>query len=222
MDELSKQLFGQSNITFAYEVGQEAAVKKAERTLFGRNFSAQDYSEMVAAPNSAAVTVDYDRNADEIVIVTTHPYYQEEQVRTIGIVAGKKTMGNVLFGVLRPPAPQGVGARIAARQVEMTRRMKFDQILLYAAGRPGDAFSGYYVWPRLGYNMDIGNMQQVLNIAGFVDVLSTNALMMQPGGAAWWKKNGWSGYCVFDLRPYSLSQTILNDYLERNKIAVSD
>lgn len=114
MDELSQTIFGKREIIFAYEEGREAIIHEAEQRLFGRNFAPMDYAEVTAALDASVISVDYNPQTDHIVVDVENDFY-EVCSRELFVEDGKKTIENVLLQVRRPPAPQGVGARMVAR-----------------------------------------------------------------------------------------------------------
>ena len=55
---------------------------------------------------------------------------------------------------------------------------------------------------------------------GFVGVIDTNTLMQRPGGAVWWKANGYQVRGEFDLSSNSPMSQLLADYLDENQVVV--
>ena len=66
---------------------------------------------------------------------------------------------NDLF-VSNPCMPDGLGTKIFTQQVKSASELGFKFIETEAVGDLGSSYAGYYVWPKLGYNIDfyIGNI----------------------------------------------------------------
>ncbi len=120
--------------------------------------------------------------------------------------------------MLVPEAPHRL-ATIAFGLMAITAyRLGFSQIRLFAAGKgplaPNDldAFVGYVVWPKFGFDAEVVKVD--------VDRFPTRALAaarsIQDVIAAcphWWRDHGTAREMAFDLAPASRSWTILLHYL---------
>lgn len=83
-----------------------------------------------------------------------------------------------------------------------------------------NGWNGYYTWPLLGYDGQVpddvwskmpADFQKAAG--GKQDSSSVRALCKTPEGRAWWKQNGSTFKCKFDLTPGSESIKTMNDYL---------
>ena len=105
---------------------------------------------------------------------------------------------------LAPDAPDGIGTRMIAGQLEAVDRTGFEYIETIAAGNPKDPSSrltGYYAWPRMGFDAFIANevekplpdeiehkVERLADLEGEEPML--RHLMMFPEGRDWWRENG--------------------------------
>lgn len=123
---------------------------------------------------------------------------------------------------------------------------QIDTLAARQEARPGRvAMNGYYTWPRFGYDAELSKMDfssSYLNYARGLDpgapgLLDRAAfkrerlrfieeefgaktlldLMDSPAGREWWKRNGETVECVFDLTPGSKSLETLADYAAERK-----
>ena len=145
--------------------------------------------------------------------------------------AGKLVVHNDLFKI-KPEFQQSagkLGLKAFARQVEYSQEAGFDRIetTAYRDKRSIDPatgkerWSGYYAWPRFGYDGPIPNglkgisewrqlpphLQQTENVS---------ELITDPIGRSWWRQYGDMIDVTFDLRPESYSMKTLNAYLQEN------
>lgn len=187
---------------------QNMTAEQLEIETFGRALTHQDYLDMVGAPNGSDVTARW-QGVDYLELVTTHPYYSHAQKRTLTAEYGELEMSNDLFET-HGNAPPGVGSLVLQRQAEGLDRLGISTIKTHAAGNPGNikygGYVGFYVWPRLGYDMDFeyGTLSEtLLETIGedapeaFGNAYSVRDLFKIPGGRQWWKENGWEGDMYF-------------------------
>jgi hypothetical protein len=121
-------------------------------------------------------------------------------------------------------APEGTGTRMLMGQVLAAEREGFHTIETEAQGSPGSEWSGYYVWPRLGYDGDIEKETLAMMPPALRREIEKIArkdggkprfahLMMLPEGRTWWKENGHSVDLEFDTRAGSRSREVLEGYV---------
>jgi hypothetical protein len=121
-------------------------------------------------------------------------------------------------------APEGIGTRMLMGQVLAAEREGFQTIETEAQGSPGSEWSGYYVWPRLGYDGDIEKETLAMMSPALRREIEKIArkdggkprfshLMMLPKGRSWWKENGHSVDLSFDARAGSRSREVLEGYV---------
>lgn len=128
-------------------------------------------------------------------------------------------------------APEGIGTRMLMGQVLAAEREGFGVIETEAQGSPGSEWSGYYVWPRLGYDGELepetidkmpAALRQKIEKLARSDGSDPrfSHLMMLPEGRKWWRDNGHSVDLEFDTHAESRSRKVLDAYFrERAKRA---
>jgi len=160
-----------------------------------------------------------------------------------------------------PGAPEGVATRMLATQVSAAREAGFKEISTYAAGQgpaygaeiadehpegdeppEDDPMQGYYVWPRLGFDAEIGGEMPWLwdrmpeDVEGRVEEIADELgeepkfshLMMFPEGRDWWRDWGESVDVNFPLQEGSpdydpTSDRVLQAYVaEKARLAGRD
>jgi hypothetical protein len=120
-------------------------------------------------------------------------------------------------------APEGIGTRMLATQVQAAEREGFRDIRTMAAGRAGTSWSGYYVWPRLGYDGEIDKdflEEMPDDVRSGIEELAGDDpprfihLMASPEGRDWWRDNGRDVELAFPLGDYddNLSREVLFGY----------
>jgi SPP1 gp7 family putative phage head morphogenesis protein len=216
-DDLSAQLFGTRRV----QVRVASDVAAISDDLFGRSLSPMEWAELVGAPDEAQVSVttgEY-HGYDAVMVQTSHPMYDGAQIRYVFRGDEGIEVYNAIFRVNRS-SPRGVALRVLARQVRQAQRLDVQQLLVHAAGHPGNPrWNGYYTWARYGYDWELES-ETIAQLEGTVFEGATHVsdLMVSEEGAAWWKDNGTEGHGWFDLRSGSLSVRLLEGYMERSGV----
>ena len=149
--------------------------------------------------------------------------------RTIRRENGEIIIHNDIFklkkGFQRDPSKLGLKA--FARQVQYSQEAGVSHIETNAFRWKADIdpdtgkekWSGYYVWPRFGYDGPIP--QRLLDSpiwetlpAPLRGVRFVRKLIADPVGREWWKANGVAIDVKFDLTPGKYSMETLNTYLK--------
>jgi hypothetical protein len=134
---------------------------------------------------------------------------------------------------LDPNAPKGLGLEIFSQSVAACKEQGFVEFKTHAAGSWRDVGTGGYigfaVWPTFGYSFPVNLMNsdtQSRVADAYPDAEDVRDIFDQPGGQAWWWKNGSSlynyesdetTYAEFDLRDGSRNVKALNSYMSRKK-----
>lgn len=182
-----------------------------------------EYARLTGAPDGARIRLDKggysglgSSGGGPIRAEIKHPEYERISERTIDKANGQ--IHNDLLK-LKKTAPDGLGTRIFASQVQEAAAQGFKTIVTYAAGDARQAgWNGYYTWPRLGYDALLQPWEASRlppNLRGATTVLD---VMATPEGRAWWKANGAGREMTFDLRPGSRSRKTLDAYLAEKNI----
>ena len=131
---------------------------------------------------------------------------------------------------LAPSAPKGMGLRMFATQVAAARDAGFKFLKVQAAGSGpwrDEQFNGYYVWPRFGYDGEVGNYlfermsdsvkKEVKKIRSTAPVDLRFLDLMEAGQETrdWWKDHGVEEDLKFNLTPNSRNLNYLTDYVQK-------
>ena len=158
--------------------------------VFKGRLTAQQVAEACGASLGATVRIEAVRNGLKVTI--DHPDY--EMQRTVL----KDRIVNDYFGV-KGETGRGVGTELFARQVDKAVEHGFTSFETQAVRDDEIGLNGYYTWPRLGYDTEIGDHK-------------LSDMMRTKEGREEWRKEGDTIYLSFDLREGSLSRRILDAY----------
>lgn len=131
--------------------------------------------------------------------------------------------------VIRPEFwGQDLAARSITVQARAAKDLKFSRLSAYAEGdvttatatNPNERWSGYYVWPRLGFNAAIpedvlGKLPQ-----GLWHATTLAHLMETPAGQNFWYEHGHGISVDFDLTADSISWQTLMCYTTEKQIGI--
>lgn len=172
----------------------------------------QDFIGLAGAADGAKLTV------SNYKLFTEHDFFEVPVAQTIFM---DEDGGTSLFLytellVLKPEyRGGGFATQMLKRQIDKARELNFSSLALYADGGSGKELSGYYTWPRLGFNASIPHgmvLPEFLSDAK--DVLD---IMYTPEGREWWKKNGIPVNMEFKLDKESKSSKAFDRYLNERK-----
>lgn len=179
-------------------------VRGFTKQYFGREMSQEDVADLAGAPPGSEVELRYDSSTvGGLEIRTTFPDGAGDSTRMLD--PSTMTIFNYDMTVHSGRAQKGIGTAILELEVESGVKHGFNQIRVAAVGKPHTAVSGYNAWARLGFESDEP-------VKGPNGPIGLNALMSQPGGAAWWRANGHSFFGTFSLRPGSTSRRMFDEY----------
>lgn len=217
-----KHDMGASKATVKFEPGSRAAVNH----VFGKPMTARQLASLAGAPDDARVVVS--ERSFQVELTVSHPKIDHMQ-RTVRKEAGKIVIHNDIF-MLKDEFQESagkLGLRAFAREVQHAQAMGVDRIETYAHRVKGsvnpttgkEKWSGYYVWPRFGYEGPIPDYIKELpewrllspELQGSKMV---SELIGDPVGRKWWQKHGDAINVEFDPKPGSYSMNILNEYLK--------
>lgn len=146
---------------------------------------------------------------------------------------GVKVLSNESFEVREDFQGLGTGTRMVANQVKWAIDNNFDYIQTYAVGSGEGAdqgskiqgSSGYYVWPRLGFDARIPMTFYNELSDNELNSMPNNAIMLSDlmkstSGRKLWKKYGSSLPVRFDLEANSVSRKVLSEYLKMKGLNV--
>lgn len=194
--------------TATIELGPEA--RTATEVLFGRALSDRELQELLGAPSGAHVMVDALRSGVLSFHVTHALYEQPQRGYILTHPNGNRFIQLELYH-LRKSAPAGMGARFWSQMIDKARELGLQAIYIPHAARTSQMI-GYYVWPRFGADakIPIDKQRELPEELRAAERLSD--LMKTAHGRLWWKANGTSIACTFDLNPESISSRLWKAY----------
>lgn len=205
----------------------------AIKRVFGRELSDAQLVALVGAPDGSDVSISSFTTEDDhgkreyISIRTSNEFYSEAQSRLVFKEAGQTVIKNDLF-MVKDSAPAGIGTRVLAREVVAARKLGINTIQTFAARyispKGTSNYYGYKVWPKLGFDTLISNIQgqyrgsvsgaEVLREAGSRSGARTlQDLLSTPNGRALWDLHGAGTLMYFDTRVGSRNSNILRSYM---------
>ena len=211
------------------KVTYEPRTKQEVERIFGRKLTNRQIASLAGAPDDAKVRVS-SYGHGQMTLNVQHPQI-ESMTRTVRRNAsGKVIIHNDIFKV-KPEFQQSagkIGLKCFAREAQNAHELGVSHIETYAFRVKGDInpdtgkerWSGYYVWPRYGYE---GPIPQRLKGAHswhhdlppeLRGATNISELMAHPAGREWWRENGDAFDVEFDLTKGSYSMTTLNKYLQ--------
>lgn len=229
-----------------YDVMSDKALAKATRLLFGRDLEPREVAEMcgvmAAWREFPGGTVGIDAMAGKTKAQIDVTYFSRNGVTINRQVRrgadGKPYIYNDVFKLAAGVEKgTGVGVRIFSEQVDHAIRHGCSALECYAEGNLKMAtegsetgvWSGYYVWPRFGYDTSV-YMDQLHGLgpdakADLAEVLGgeprkfmLSQLMATAEGREWWRKNGSARSMSFDLKEGSISRAVLSQYRKEKEI----
>ncbi len=167
-----------------------------------------------ATPNS---TVKVRASSYKNAILITSKSATHRADRDIYFQGNDLVINNELFEVSKEEQGKGLGTSMFVDQVRQAKAMGVDYIKTHAARKdsddPEEAMNGYYTWPRLGYDGDLGSQKSKLP-EQFRTAQTIQDLYAMPGGKEWWREHGESIDLKFDLANGSRSMKVLEAYLK--------
>lgn len=145
---------------------------------------------------------------------------QDKNIDLFISVKDNKTL--FLDGMDVTNAQGGTGTKVINNIIKKSRTNGFKTIELDAIGDPttlNTFSSGYYSWPRMGFDAAIPN-ESIVNLP---EALSKSKrlsdLMKTEKGRNWWRDIGGTDTTViFDLSPTSISSKVMNEYAKAKGI----
>jgi hypothetical protein len=214
-----------------FENSDEGSNEDVERKLADMGLDIEDLTTMMGAPDDWHFEITYDSEHDGVQCsyedgknIMTRVFHTNED--------GELAVYNSHFKLARN-APKGLGLEIFSQAVAACKEQGVVEFKTHAAGSyrntGPDDYVGYAVWPTFGYSFPVDklNSDTRSKVAdAYPDAEDVRDIFDQPGGQAWWWKNGSSlynyegdetTYAHFDLREGSRSLAALNSYMSRKK-----
>lgn len=184
--------------------------------MFGRTVDDIEWAQLAGVPDGGILQVV--PVEDVIVLIAHHPFFAGYQERRIFKDQGMVVLQN-LSCYLSKEAPDGLGLRILACEVEKAMQLGVSFIHTIAAGgESARDFTGYYTLARLGFNGPLHEEDLVRMGDDVVDTIKAYEIgdvfgMMTVGLGAAWKEHGSTRAMSFFLDPdgrqYLLFRTFL-------------
>lgn len=205
------------------EVEWDEETKLAAYQIFGEQLDYSQFAKIAMGPESSKLFVSSPRANGVSLKVRADGFWAARSFYQNS--SGQKICVNEQIRIDDDSPFKNQGAYLFAEQVKELRSLGFSAIHCRALGKGKgkgtSSFVGYYVWPRLGYNAEILGESLRQLPAEFKSKLGNNpdilSLMALPGGKEWWRKNGESLDCDFDLRDGSRSMQVLEMYMEERR-----
>lgn len=236
-DSLSEQLFGQPRVLAFRSESQKSHLERllAEhradlRLVLGHALELQGVLDLVALPNGAVVR-SVMATWYEGLSVHIEADFKERGIRRLErrllLRDEDKVVDNLKFITDPHFQGQGIGARIFAHQVSKAASLGLGHI--FTTGVRGTNFSGYSVWPLLGYEGPLAQHKpkvasaflQETGIELPEEVETIQDLLTIEGGFEIWEQVGDTLNLAFDLRENSRSWQVLRDYLDTRQIRLA-
>ena len=222
MDGLSYQMFSEDPV--GVWIGSESVGATVSEALLGRPHPPESLARLIGSPGNlfaAAEASNAPHPQITIDVCGTGTDFDVDMTRHIQTTSDDEV--EVYHdGMSVQNAGRGYGSRIFARAVVEYRSVGIRQIRTYAS--KGGINIGYYLWPRLGFNMALDPALKIrARLNGYADVDCTNDLFMKyeaEDAAAFWKAYGHGGEAHFDLTPKSIQSSVLDNYLTIKNIVV--
>jgi hypothetical protein len=183
----------------------------------GKTLTADQITRLTGAPDGAKIR--FDPYADGPALRISHPFYQTDSKRSFFRTdSGDMALSNDLLLLNKETAPRGLGLRIFTTQAMQAQELGFKRIEIYA-GR-GGGMNGYHTWPQYGANATLPpDVRRILppGLEGAKDLLD---LMKTDAGRAFWRKEGYSIECSFDLTEGSRSWQQLIKQITAKKVSL--
>ena len=223
-DTLTKKYFDESTIKLVDKTGD------AFLTWFEGD--AQRVARLSGAPSNSVLEI---RHLDEggFLLSAEGEYLLEPMVRLILQAPGEQYPSlfimNSAFVLLPELRRKKLGARsLAIELLEAKATSQFCYVEVNAVGNvgtlnpddPGHQYSGYAVWPQLGFDGPIPESlkEKEPELSPYPTV---SALLAQPDGLELWLAKGGDVRLRFDLAEGSASWVVLNAYMAHNGIKVT-
>lgn len=194
----------------------------------------EEWGQLVGAQPGSTVHV-LPTGINRVKVVVDHPDY-----RALRKFDDTDEIQHVLMKVSRKKQGQGIAARALSKQVEAAAKLGYSRLSLFAAGagRKVDSHheltpfkeppsSGFYAWPRLGFDGDIETLMKERATSGdkklraiaadfrrrFPGTSKVSQLMATKEGRDWWRDYGGDFTGEFDLSDESPHRRVLSEYL---------
>ena len=206
-DRITRRLFA-GHSTVILEVAQEDLPIPAELV-----------PQFVGAIDGSTITVSQEASG-EYLFTVTHRWLREPMLRVLwwDHDGAMRYLMNEQFFLLPAKQRKGYGIRSVALELYTAQACGVASVSCEAAGGPGRERVGYYTWPLFGFDADLTEADIAALPADMAHCRSLNQLMLCPGGADHWRRNGHGVYVIFDLAPDSGCWDILNAYMEREGV----
>ena len=170
---------------------------------------------ITGAPNGAKVL--YEAAGDKVYVTINHKDVSGNMIRIVSKGKdGKIVVENKIFSLKPGARGKGLGAKMLGQQV--TALQKQGGGTIKADAMAGGSFTGYYVWPRMGYSGSLSAPQKYfLQKSKRLPASARNAqdvsdLMKTKSGRKWWRKNGQSIDVTFDASKGSANVKAFNNF----------
>ncbi|MBF8179650.1 hypothetical protein [Herminiimonas contaminans] len=188
-----------------------------ELRIKGNRLTETQIASLTGAPDGAKIKMD--PYGDGPTLRISHPFYAHDSKRSfIRTEGGGMALSNDLLMLNHKKAPRGLGLRIFTTQALQAKELGFESIEIFAAR--GQGMNGYHTWPQYGANAKLPkDILELLpdGLKGATDLLE---LVKTEAGRAFWREEGYSIECSFDLTEGSRSWQQLIKQVTAKKISL--
>lgn len=202
-----------SKVKVRFEDG--TSPEKVGQGLFGRPLTHEEIVALSVAPAGSEVRVF--RKGTGLEFYSSSERHEASRVVSRND-AGELVLDNYSLEIYATGS--GLGTKLLARQVETAGSLGISKITTHAV-RNADS-NGYYTWPRLGYDAELGSRLRAKFSLNAPDKLTQQVvgekatlseLLATPEGRAFWKEYGATTPMTFDPTPGSRSRQVLAAYI---------
>ncbi|GAC1621636.1 MAG: hypothetical protein NVS4B11_14820 [Ktedonobacteraceae bacterium] len=215
------------------QIFSENEVQVLAQNIFNRNLTDGEFASLAGARSGDKVITSprYDKEDRLIELKMIRPVTIGRRKPNIGVISALSKEYNeplLTIQLIHIPAElhkQGIGSDIIAIQVKAAQRMGIPQIAAYAHNKEyisGRRYVGYYVFPRLGFDAQLSNLQKQQLPDTLTNKASIGEIMRDSTTREIWRTNGLPLEVTFDTSAESSSIQSLQDYFIRKGLSWED
>lgn len=188
-----------------------------ELRIKGKNLTQNEIAGLTGAPDGAKIRLD--PYGDGPTLRISHPFYAHDSKRSfVRTESGGMALSNDLLMLDHKKAPRGLGLRIFTTQTLQAKDLGFQSIEIFAAR--GKGMNGYNTWPQYGANAKLPKDILAMLPDGLKGATDLLELFKTDAGRTFWRKEGYSIECSFDLSEGSRSWQQLIKQVTAKKISL--
>lgn len=203
--------------TAKYFNGKVVLQGTQEYELNGHVLDASGLAKLTGAPDGSILQTRFTDDDDFEIEIENEILVDLMQRTIVSMGDDIFLISNDIFVLNQAFRGEGIAVRSFAIEAREAQRLGISAIATKAAGKAGDEFSGWFLWPRSGFQADLTEAEiaklQLHDCVPLRTAATLHDLMQSKEGVQWWRENGSGRYMEFDLDPASTHWVILNAYL---------